>query len=282
MYNKREENIRIFEETMQLIKKDRSLSACVKESQKNTVVYPALKLSPLPQGKGKSCVVTVTKRRSFEAALNANHAYPAKRICVLNFASATNPGGGVKKGSSAQEESLCRCSTLYPVLNTDHLWKEFYKPNREKHDPLHSDDCIYTPGIVICRTDDNRSRLLDIGDRVSVDIITCAAPNLRNKPGNAFNPEYGKSIKLSLEEQYNLHLSRAKHIMRTAACNNAEILILGAFGCGAFENDPRPVASAMNDALKEYGNHFTSVEFAVYCTERDTRNYSIFSKIIGS
>ena len=68
--------------------------------------------------------------------------------------------------------------------------------------------------------------------------------------------------------------------MHTAALNNTDILILGAFGCGAFENDPRAVARAMNDSLKEYSKYFAVVEFAVYCTERDMRNYNIFAKTI--
>ena len=87
-------------------------------------------------------------------------------------------------------------------------------------------------------------------------------------------------MSLTLDELYRLHLKRAKHIIHTAAFNNADILILGAFGCGAFENDPETVARAMNDALTEYRRYFTAVEFAVYCTERDISNYSIFSKII--
>ena len=69
--------------------------------------------------------------------------------------------------------------------------------------------------------------------------------------------------------------------MHTAALNNADVLILGAFGCGAFQNDPRTVARAMNDALKEYRKYFKAVEFAVYCSKRDMSNFNIFSTIIN-
>lgn len=57
--------------------------------------------------------VQVTKNRTMEAAKG----YPNKKVCVLNFASACNPGGGVTKGAHAREECLCRISTLYPCLN---------------------------------------------------------------------------------------------------------------------------------------------------------------------
>lgn len=280
MYNRREDRIRIFEDTMQLIKVDRGLSDAVAYTQQNTKIFQEGQTAPLPNTRNNNCRITVTKSRSFEAAINARREYHYARICVLNFASATNPGGGVKNGSTAQEESLCRSSTLYPALNTEFLWKNYYTPNRENHNPIHSDVCIYTPDIVICRSDDGSSRKLGKDERVKVDVITCAAPNLRKKPGNAYNPEYGKNVTLSFEQQYRVHLSRAKNIMHTAALNNTDILILGAFGCGAFENDPRAVARAMNDSLKEYSKYFAVVEFAVYCTERDMRNYNIFAKTI--
>ena len=281
MYNKREDRMRVFEDTMQLIKEDSALSDAVKISREKTVIYGEGSLPELsPQG-DKECRVTVTRSRTLEAAMNAHKDYPGARICVLNFASATNPGGGVTKGSSAQEESLCRCSTLYPVLNSTLPWQSFYGVNRQSGDPLHTDACIYTPDIVICKSDDDSPKRLKEQDRVTVDVITCAAPNLRKKTGNAYNTEYVNSVSLTLDELYRLHLKRAKHIMHTAALSNEDILILGAFGCGAFENDPGTVARAMNDALTEYRKYFTAVEFAVYCTERDMRNFNIFSKTIA-
>lgn len=98
----------------------------------------------------------MSKKRTLEAAA----AYAEKQVCILNFASATNPGGGVTKGSSAQEEAICRCSTLYPNLKESWVWNKFYGPNRRQQDPLHKDDCIYTPGVLVFKSDTSYPKLL--------------------------------------------------------------------------------------------------------------------------
>ena len=74
--------------------------------------------------------VSVSPDRTFEAARRLVAENPGSRCAVLNFASPVNPGGGVVTGSSAQEECLCRCSTLYPCLNQRMLWDGYYLPNR--------------------------------------------------------------------------------------------------------------------------------------------------------
>ena len=204
--------------------------------------------------------------------------YPDKKIAVLNFVSATAPGGGVKSGSSAQEESLCRCSTLYPTLDQKRIWDLYYSVNRAASDPLNTDACIYSPGIIICKTDDSVPKRLPEDEFVTVDVITCAAPNLRDDPSNIYNPDNGEAVRISSDELYELHVKRARHILHIAAFNGADILILGAFGCGAFKNDPDVVAKAYNDVLKEYGNYFDLIDFAVFCRRWETGNYDAFKR----
>ena len=116
-------------------------------------------------------------------------------------------------------------------------------------------------------------------DWVTVDVISCAAPNLRHRPGNTHNPEYGAQVSISSEALYELHLQRAKHIMHIAAANEVDALVLGAFGCGAFANDPKVVARAYEDALEDYAGYFRYIEFAVYCRGSETENYEAFREI---
>ena len=271
----------VFQDTQEFYTSSPELQAAIKATMSCTVVYEENDYPPLPEKRLNSCEITVTKNKSFEAAMLHRKAYPNAHITVLNFASAVNPGGGVKNGSSAQEESLCRCSTLYPALDRRSLWDRYYSVNRQLNTPLHSDACIWTPGIVICKTDTYIPDRIEPKDWVVVDIISCAAPNLRTVTGNMYNPERSKSIHLPADEQYNLHLKRAKHILHVAAAHMTDKLILGAFGCGAFENDPAAVARAYHDVLPDYVQYFSSVEFAVYCREHETENYDAFRKIIG-
>ena len=202
------------------------------------------------------------------------------KITVLNFASATNPGGGVKTGSSAQEESLCRCSTLYPTLTQNWLWECYYQKNRDAHDNRHTDACIYSPGVVICKTDEAWPERMEEKDWVTVDVISCSAPNLRRRPSNAYNSDYGAPATMTSADLYKLHLKRAKHILHIAAANKAEALVLGAFGCGAFANDPKTVAEAYRDALQDYKRYFQCIEFAVYCRVDETENYDAFKRTL--
>ena len=80
-------------------------------------------------------------------------------------------------------------------------------------------------------------------------------------------------------ELFGYHVKRAIHMLTVAAAKQADILVLGAFGCGAFQNDPEVVAKAYKTAIAEFPKVFDSVEFAVYCSPGNERNYEAFKKI---
>lgn len=271
----------IFRDTQVFYRKNAMLASAVQHSTENTVFYPAEAYPAIKDRPAAAGLVTVSKRKTFEAAMQLNRENPNAKIAVLNFASATNPGGGVKHGSSAQEESLCRCSTLFPTLDQQRLWDCYYLPNRADANPLHTDACIYSPGIVICKTDDDYPERLADKDFVTVDVITCAAPNLRRRPGNQYNPCDSDPVRIGAKDLFALHFRRAKHILHIAAANETDILVLGAFGCGAFCNDPIIVANAYADALKEYANCFQQIDFAIYCQDWKTENYDAFKSVFG-
>ena len=273
--DRREQLAAVFTDTQDYYTNNRTLADAVQRSRKAVKLFAERDYPELSE-ETKAGAVYVTKSKTFEAALCLHSERSGAKIAVLNFASATNPGGGVKSGSSAQEESLCRCSTLYPTLNQRWLWDQYYLPNREAKDPLHTDVCIYSPGVVICKSDESIPQRLPEEQFVTVDVITCAAPNLRRSPGNRHNPDASNAANISKQDLLQLHIRRAKHILHVAAANHVDCLVLGAFGCGAFENDPNVVARAYAVAIEEYRRHFEVIEFAIYCREWETDNYNAF------
>jgi len=257
---------------MERIKRDEVLHRMQQESIAEQELILENEVLDVPAARfDEEAEVLVTKNRSFEAA--RPYAEQGLRTAVLNFASSTNPGGGVTHGASAQEECLCRCSTLYNCLNTRAMWDGFYTPHRRSGNPLHNDDIIYTPNVTVLKDDDYE--LLDAP--FAADVITCAAPNLREQTTNRYNPADGEAIRISKDELYRLHKQRARRILTVAALHQADVVILGAFGCGAFKNDPHVVASAYFDVLPEFRRHFRTIEFAVYCPRYDDSNYRVFS-----
>ena len=222
----------------------------------------------------------LSPKRTLEAA--APYAYAGKKVCILNFASATNPGGGVTKGSSAQEEAICRCSTLYANLKEQYAWNAFYSPHRRAHDPLHNDDCIYTPGVMVFKSDTDYPQLLPEDKWYSVNVLTCAAPNLRERPSNEMNAGDGDAaVHISREDLQALHEKRMRRVLEIAWRKGNEVVILGAFGCGAFRNPPAVVAQAMKTAVQEYRKNFETIEFAVYCGTQYDTNYRVFQQILS-
>ncbi|MBO4390047.1 MAG: TIGR02452 family protein [Lachnospiraceae bacterium] len=272
---RREDNVEIFEDTTAFVNENEKLKEAVKRTRNVQKIYFDGEDIPDPTKRnGQQAKVVVSGKRTLEAA----SAYKGKKTCILNFASATNPGGGVVNGSSAQEEAICRCSTLYFVLDTDELRQKFYQPHRRTGNPLYNDDIIYSPEIIAIKSDTSNPRRLLEKDWYKVNVITCAAPNLREHPSNRMNPDAGRqAAKISDADLMVLLEKRVRRIFAAAAAGGNEVLILGAFGCGAFRNPPRIVAKVFHNALEDYRDCFETVEFAVFHTEREMENFRAFT-----
>ena len=267
--DRREQNIRVFFDTENWMRSTEKLRRAVRRSRQGSrLILPEEEIVLTPGKADRAGIISVTEERTGQAVRRLAGEFPQSRICILNFASATTPGGGVRHGSSAQEESLCRISTLYGVL-PDPVYREaFYEFHRKLADPRYTDACIYTPDIVICKSDTAVPERLPEEEWKHTDVITCAAPNLRPAPD---------VVPVSAQELYDIQLSRARRILAVAAGAGADVFVGGAFGCGAFRNDPEVVADAWHEAVKDFGRYFDRIVFAVFCPPSDRHNYEAFS-----
>ena len=166
----------------------------------------------------------------------------ANRIAVLNFASARNAGGGYLRGARAQEEDLCRVSALYTTLRRA---PDYYAAHRASQDPAYSHRIIFSPDVPVYR--DVRYKLLEAPFQVA--FLTSPAPNAgviaRDRPADA-------------GDLPDLLAARAARVLAVAARHGCRSLVLGAWGCGVFRNDPAQVAAAFQRSLT-FGDTFAGV-----------------------
>jgi len=170
--------------------------------------------------------------------------------CLLNMASSKRPGGGVRNGSSAQEESLFRCSNLY------HISRDFY--------PLKDDEALYSTNVTFIK-----NVYYHWMDMKNCDVITIAAPNLN----------YG-----GLPKNYNStpeYIELIKNKMRLMLSSDTENLILGAWGCGVFKNDPTVIAKLFKEVIEE-GTDIKNIVFAIINDRNSVdNNYTVFKNIFN-
>lgn len=276
----REDRVEIFNDTLEWIKRDEELSASIDRAKKLTDVFYENDYPIFDSQKIRNTTINVSPDRSFESAVKLSQKFTGRKIAVLNFANAFHAGGGVTRGANAQEECLCRTSTLYPLLYRKTLRDSFYCHHSRLNTPKASDSLIYTEGVVICKTDTDYPERLPKDKWTTVDVITMAAPDLRDK-SNMYAKIVNNGVTMSEAEQFGYHVKRAIHMLTVAASKGADVLVLGAFGCGAFRNNPYIVAEAYKTAIAVFPKVFEHIEFAVYCPPGNNENYAAFNKIFG-
>ena len=271
----KQERIAVFRDTQERLANNPALKRLTNDAVSGTQLYREGYLAPA-KASYANCALSVTAAGTLEAAAILAGKYA--QVAVLNFASATNPGGGVTNGAAAQEEYLCRLSNLYPCLLKREIFNDFYQYHRSLKNTLYSDRVIYSKGITVFKkhTEYRRNNDRDISEKVEytddwfrVDVITSPAPNLRHG---------AKIDEAGLDK---LFRKRIINFLEIAAANGAEALVLGAYGCGAFKNPPDVVSGAFKGVLLDrgYASHFTEIVFAIRRTsESSNPNLTAFKK----
>lgn len=209
----------------------------------------------IPKGRPNMNSIFVNPLSTIEAAISLHEKYPNDSICLLNFADAFKCGGGYLNGRMAQEETLCRQTLLYPTLAKN----DMYSINAaDKNCVYLYDTMIYSPDVFVIRG--NNYEML--GEKsFKVNIISA--------------PAVDKRIKNSRWDADKIMQRRIKKIVMLAAFKKNAVLVLGAFGCGVFKNDPNKVSQIFKRILVDecMANFFKEIWFPIY---KNDKNYEIF------
>lgn len=174
----------------------------------------------------------------------------AGRTAVLNFANPFGPG-------AAQEGSLIRASNLYEALISDINTRDFYDVN---YDYEFVNPGIYTDSVMYARNVWFYYRGGECVTPWHMDVITCPAPSVKIVPEN---------VEMAIIRH------RAECIIKSAILNKVDNLVLGAWGCGVFGQNPEVVSKAFMSVLENYPA-FSNVIFAI--PDKTSRNHIVFKK----
>lgn len=235
------------------------LPSMVEEIKAHGVVRPK---------EGYGCRFTCRNTDTF-TMVRELEAQGAKRIIALNLASPVNPGGGVRTGAKAQEEDLCRKSSLLLSLESREAQK-YYGYNRFANTYMGTDAMAITPTVQIIK--DDRGNLLERPCITSV--LTYAAPKLINGRHNMKEKEYR-----------NMVYKRIMTMLTVLAVKGYRNLVLGAWGCGAFGNDSAVISDLFRAAIRNFKYHgysvdnvFESINFAVLDKTDTQYNFMQFNR----
>lgn len=216
---------------------EEQFAAQIAESVKNTLTYSGSDAYDLRGYTRHNVSVVEIYGFTTEQAISALDL--DGKVAVLNFASYKNPGGGFLNGMTAQEEALCHASNLYNILKN---FGSYYNWNRKNlNNGLYFDRALYTPGVQF-----NCGKV--------ADVITCAAPNL--SPIIRYNT-------LSQESIIKWQIRRVAFMLNVCKIQQVDTLVLGAWGCGVFKNDPYTIAYLFKYFLNKMNGQFKRIIFAI-------------------
>jgi uncharacterized protein (TIGR02452 family) len=241
--------------------RDMRIGAGVRDAVAGTRLYLPDETLPAPSSRNSGAPLTEVTN---ETSLSAARRLGPGAACLV-FASAKNPGGGFLTGAEAQEESIARSSALYPCQTTA---GEFYAFHRRQGDLRYSDRVIYSPGVPVFRADDG----ILLEEPYTTSFLTAAAPNLGAIVTG--QPEAADGVPGVLA-------ARAARVIAVAAAHGHRRLVLGAWGCGVFRNDPVTVAEAFAGQLARTKRLFDHVVFAVLDRQRGTPTYAAFTRALS-
>jgi len=226
----------------------------------DTVLTPALDAAQPPPDPS---FIHVVPGDSLDTALTL-HSRGIKDILVLNMANSRIPGGLYTEGAGAQEEALCRRTTLYHTLFRN---PSFY--------PIPHHGVIYSPDVLVLRkSDDEQCELLKSEQRWWTSVVSVAA---------VFQPQWDKAGSgfARVEDREEMR-ERMKMVLRVAVLEGKRNLVLGAMGCGVFRNPPLGVAQLFKEVLtdSEFMGRFMGVWFAIL-DRGPSRNFQIFSQVLN-
>lgn len=182
------------------------------------------------------------------------------RPLVLNFANGIKPGGDFLTGARAQEETLCRSSGLYLTLEGDPM----YAAHLLRPLPDSTEWAILSPNVPVFRRDDGTTETAPW----LIDVITCAAP---------VAPRVGE------KEAAQLLGDRIGRVLAIADAYGYTSLVLGAWGCGAFGNDPQQCAMDFYRELTgTFAGRFGRVVFAITDWSEERNNLGTFARVFDA
>ncbi|MBZ9624424.1 TIGR02452 family protein [Clostridium sp. FP2] len=241
---------------------------------KNTVLYnPDMgsiinsKFKEIEVNDSNKAIIEITNETTLQATERLSEEGD-NNLCCLNFASAKHPGGGFLKGSVAQEETLARSSGLYPCISQI---QEMYNYHLyDKKTALYSDYMIYSPKVPFFK--DDNGGLLE--NPYLASVITSAAVNAgvikRSEPYN-------------ISKIDEVMINRIDKILSIGVIHGVDCIVLGAFGCGVFANDPNKVADYFKSILlnsDKYTSLYKKIVFAIYDKTPNKNNYKCFKDIL--